>query len=188
MHRKKGKFMLFAVILSCLMVSSSFVGLLNSTYRLTPENAQLLGLEEEAVLTLDDMPLRMSANLVYDSESDRIVFFGGTTRTMEPTYTDTWSFDYDTNTWTNMSPAVNPPASEWHQMAYHSGQDKVVLFGGHISGSGSDFKNSNQTWSYDLNTNTWTNLDPAIAPPAFSGGSMAYDSQSDLLVLFRIMT
>ena len=69
-------------------------------------------------------------------------------------------------------------------MAYHSGQDKVILFGGHVSGTGSELLNHNQTWSYDLNTNTWTNLNPAVAPPAFCAGSMAYDSQSDLLVLF----
>ena len=185
MHRKKWKFTLLAVILMCLMVSGSFVGLLDSTYMLTSEKKQPLGLvEETTVLALDDLPLRMGSPMVYDSESDRVIFFGGSTENLEPDYTDTWSYDYNTNEWTNMSPAINPPASEFHQMAYHSALDKVVLFGGHVSGDAYDWINHNQTWAYDYNTNTWTDLDPAVAPPAMCAGTMVYDSESDLLVLF----
>ncbi|MHA1422690.1 MAG: Kelch repeat-containing protein [Candidatus Thorarchaeota archaeon] len=167
------------------MVSGSFVGLLDSTYTSTPENKQPLRLvDETSILTLDDVPLRMGSDLVYDSETDRVIFFGGATENLQPVYDDTWSFDYETNEWTNMEPLINPPSTEWHQIAYHSGQDKVILFGGHDTGVGSSWLNHNETWMYDYNTNTWTDLDPVLAPPAFSGGTMAYDSESDLMILF----
>jgi N-acetylneuraminic acid mutarotase len=132
----------------------------------------------------DDMPLRMDADLVYDSESDRMIFFGGATENLQTDWDDTWSYDYNTNNWTEMSPAISPPASDWHQMAYHSGQDKVVLFGGHVAGGGTDWQNHDETWTYDLNTDTWTNMAPASAPPALAAQTMAYDSESDLIVLF----
>ncbi|MHA2143640.1 MAG: Kelch repeat-containing protein, partial [Candidatus Thorarchaeota archaeon] len=103
---------------------------------------------------------------------------------MESYYDDTWSYDYNTNTWTNMSPATNPPSTDWHQMTYHSGQDRVVLFGGHLEGGGANWDNSNETWTYDYNTNTWTNMSPALAPPGMSGAGMVYDSESDLIVLY----
>ncbi|MHA2118616.1 MAG: Kelch repeat-containing protein, partial [Candidatus Thorarchaeota archaeon] len=152
-----------------------------STDEIAPE---VLPVERVAVQALDDMPGRMAAQMAYDSESDRIILFGGAIQNLYSDYDDTWSFDYNTNTWTNMSPATNPPATAWHQMTYHSSLDRVVLFGGHLEGGGSNWDNSNETWAYDYNTNTWTNMSPALAPPGLSGASMEYDSESDLIVLY----
>jgi N-acetylneuraminic acid mutarotase/predicted phosphodiesterase len=167
------------------MMSASFVGSLDSAYMPSAANDSMLVFEENiATPALDEMPGRMAAQLAYDSESDRVIMFGGAIENLESNYQDTWSFDYNTNTWTNMSPAINPPTIEWHQMTYHSGLDRVVLFGGHLSGGGSDWLNSNETWTYDFNTNTWTDMDPAVAPPGTCGSSMVYDSESDLIVLF----
>ncbi|MFW9796322.1 MAG: kelch repeat-containing protein [Candidatus Thorarchaeota archaeon] len=183
LHLKRGTSCILGLVLVCLMVSASFVGLLDKTKISTSENAQPKRLEETVpVLSLDDMPLRQSTPLVYDSESDRIILFGGSTQNVEAGYSDTWSYDYNTNTWTNMSPAIHPPASNSHAMAYHSGADRMVLFGGHVSGSGASWLNHNETWTYDYNSNTWTKMSPAIAPPAMCG-SMEYDSESDLIVL-----
>ena len=185
MIRKEWKFTLLALILMCLMVFGSFVGSLNSAYMPSSNNEPKMVLREDITTpALDEMPLRMGADLVYDSESDRVIFFGGSTENLVPDYNETWSYDFNTNTWTNMSPATNPPASEWHQMAYHSGADRVVLFGGHVEGTGDSWINHNETWSYDFNTNTWANMTPALAPPAMCSGTMTYDSESDLIVLF----
>ncbi|TFG28688.1 hypothetical protein EU527_16910 [Candidatus Thorarchaeota archaeon] len=185
MKIEKWKFTALAVILVCLMVSCSFIGFLDSTYRLTLDNRQNSGVVDETLTsTLDDIPLRMSTDFVYDSESDKAIFFGGATENLHADYEDTWSYDFNTNTWTNMSPSVNPPASDFNQMVYHSGEDKVVLFGGHVSGAADNWLNHNETWTYDYNTNTWTDMDPVLAPPAIAGGCMAYDSESNLIVLF----
>ncbi len=187
MGRRKCEFRnpLIAITLACVMVFGSLIGSLDSMSVQTSmrNNEQSFFQQQESEIA-EEMPLRMSSQLVYDSESDRIIFFGGAIENLETDYDDTWSYDYNTNTWTNMSPATNPPASEWHQMAYDSGDDKIVLFGGHVSGTGSSWVNHNETWVYDYNANTWTDMDPILAPPAFSGGTMAYDSESDLLVVF----
>ncbi|MHA3965080.1 MAG: Kelch repeat-containing protein, partial [Candidatus Thorarchaeota archaeon SMTZ1-45] len=181
---KRGTYSILTLVLTCLMVSASFIGIMNPTNVTSTENNQTLGIEEEkAILALDDMPLRQSAPLAYDSESDRIILFGGSIQNVEVQFSDTWSYDYNTNTWTDMSPAIHPPATSLPHMVYHSGADRVVLFGGHVSGTGEDWLNHNETWTYDYNTNTWTNMAPAVAPPAMCG-TMEYDSESDLIVLF----
>ncbi|MHA2313581.1 MAG: Kelch repeat-containing protein, partial [Candidatus Thorarchaeota archaeon] len=145
-------------------------------------NPETLTIERVAMQAVDERPLRMNADLVYDSESDRAIFFGGGIKPVGVEFDDTWSFDYNTNTWTNMSPATNPPMSNFHAMAYHSGADRVILFGGHVSGSGTSWLNHNETWTYDFNTNTWEDKNPAVAPPAMCG-AMEYDSESDLIIL-----
>jgi N-acetylneuraminic acid mutarotase/predicted phosphodiesterase len=176
---------LLALVLACIMMSAAFVGSLDSAYLLTSRNQERpISFEEAAEPFLEDMPLRQLTPLVYDSESDRIIIFGGSIENIEVEYSDTWSYDYNTNTWEEMSPSTHPPASNSHMMAYHSGADSVVLFGGHTSGSGSDWMNHNQTWTYDYNTDTWTNMNPAVAPPSMCGGTMEYDSESNLIVLF----
>ncbi len=173
-----------ALLLGCLMMLAPVAGLIGLSF--SPESEGITNAipeREMPTLALDDPPLRMTASLAYDSESDRIIFFGGTVQNLDVGLTDTWSYDYGTNTWTNMSPASNPPACEFYSIAYHSGEDKVVLFGGHVSGTSGNWLNHNETWVYDYNTNTWTDMDPVLAPPAMSGGAMDYDSESDLIVL-----
>src|SRR5439155_478261 len=86
-----------------------------------------------------------------------------------------------TSEWTNMNPSVKPSAREFHAMAYDSRSDRIILFGGTQSLPPFD---SDETWAYDFNTNTWTNMDPASKPSARDGHAMAYDTQSDRVILF----
>ncbi len=172
-----------ALFLVSLMILSPFVGFLDLQSMKLSETKTSVNLEEDtAILALDDMPVRHSAPLVYDSESDKFILFGGAVENVEPEYSDTWSYDYNTNTWTDMSPTIHPIATNGHAMAYHSGADKIVLFGGHWYGSGYMWLNHDQTWVYDYNTNTWTNMAPSLSPPPMVA-KMAYDSESDLMVL-----
>src|SRR3989442_13124168 len=85
--------------------------------------------------------------MVYDSESDRVVLFGGTNRGAG----ETWAYDLNANSWTNMTPGETVhPSADADAMEYDSQADRVILFGGHTT--------SYETWAYDLNTNTWTNI------------------------------
>jgi hypothetical protein len=43
-------------------------------------------------------------------------------------------------------------------MAYNSVADRVIMFGGQVDKT--SFKYTNETWTYDFNTNTWTNMTP----------------------------
>ncbi len=69
-------------------------------------------------------------------------------------------------------------------MAYASQSDRIVLFGGHGVGPRSGFAGTNQTWAYDFNSNTWTNMQPTTKPPGRFDHAMAYDSQSDRIIVF----
>lgn len=125
-------------------------------------------------------PLRGDACFVYDSESDVSILCFGSTGEGGIRYNDTWAYDVDSDSWSNMSPAVAPPVRLACQYAYDSGSDKIILFSG-FYGSGN---HHNDTWSYDYNTNIWANLSPAVMPIPRRYGGMAYDAESDRTILF----
>jgi hypothetical protein len=54
-----------------------------------------------------------------------------------------------------MEPNENPGKLTLHAMAYNANLDLVVLFGGRV-GSGTAY--TDETWTYDLNSDTWTNV------------------------------
>src|SRR5207249_1804853 len=123
-------------------------------------------------------PARYGHAMAYDSQSDRLVLFGGGSSSggVFVLVSDTWAYDFNTSTWTDMSPAIEPPARYNHAMAYDSQADRVILFGG--------YGGYNDTWAYDFNTNTWTDTNPVVEPPGRWGHALAYDSQSDRVILF----
>jgi len=125
-------------------------------------------------------PPAMAAHpaMAYDAESDRIVLFGGS-RVGGPS-DETWVYDFNTNTWTEMTPVASPPPRYSHNLAYDSESDRVILFGGFKAFS----TPSDETWAYDFDSNVWTRMDPPLAPSPRVVHGMAYDSQSDRVVLF----
>lgn len=54
---------------------------------------------------------RWAHAMAYDSQSGRVVLFGGAT--LEGVFEDTWAYDFGANTWANMSPAAMNPAYRW---------------------------------------------------------------------------
>ena len=118
--------------------------------------------------------------MAYDAESDRVILFGG------PDGAETWAYDYNANTWTNMSPVVQPAAWYLAEMAYDAESDRIVLFGGC---AGDSFLacpplTRGETWAYDYNANTWTNMNPGPSPSDRVWHKMAHDAESDRTVLF----
>ena len=102
--------------------------------------------------------------MAYDSESDRVILVGG--HKVPGDYgaqSETWAFDYNTQTWQNMLPTTKPLRLA-HQMAYDEESDLVVLFGGL---EGSDLNTIyNHVYTYDYNTNNWTLLPNNLCPEA----------------------
>lgn len=119
---------------------------------------------------------RTAHSIAYDAESDRVVLFGGATITAFSR--ETWAYDFNTNTWTNMMPDLAPGARVLHDMAYDEESDRILLFGGQDASSG-----RGDTWAYDLNLNTWINMMPDPRPPSRWDHRMAYDSESDRVIL-----
>jgi hypothetical protein len=123
--------------------------------------------------------------LAFDPRSSRTVLFGGFTSvvSMPPvpggTIDQTWTYDLGADTWTRVSPANAPSARASHSMVYAASIDRVLLFGGSALGGASD-----ETWSYDVDTDTWTDLNPTVRPAPRGAAAMAYDAPSDRIVLF----
>jgi N-acetylneuraminic acid mutarotase len=124
-------------------------------------------------------PARGYHALAYEVENDRTLLYAGADSNYNA-FQDTWSYDFNTNTWENRNPTSSPPALGAHALAYESKNEVVILFGGDVD----PFLSTAETWVYDYDTNTWTNLTTSIAPPPRSGHSMVYDTQSERIILF----
>ncbi|MEW5759329.1 MAG: kelch repeat-containing protein [Candidatus Thermoplasmatota archaeon] len=109
---------------------------------------------------------------------DKVVLFGGVDGSLV-VYNDTWIYDLSTNTWTNKNPEIKPPARALHSMAPIYNDDKVVLFSGYNGATYID-----DTWEYDLSTNTWTNKNLDTRPSVRCGHAMASIFNDDKVVLF----
>ncbi|MCK5304225.1 MAG: hypothetical protein KAJ72_03180, partial [Candidatus Heimdallarchaeota archaeon] len=137
-------------------------------------------------LITDNSPYASNAIIAYDSESEKIISFGGSHA--EHVESDqTWIYDYIDNTWTQVAPSNVPKMRSGQKMVYDFESDVVIMFGGTLhkdgnpDGVGLRF---NDTWSYDYNTNTWTNITSATYPLNYAFDSVAYDIESDLVIVF----
>ena len=120
---------------------------------------------------------RTAAAMAYDSRAERVILFGG--NISSGLASDTWAFDFGTNTWTNMSPTPGPPARDLAAMVYDSAADRILLFGG----LGPASVSLEDTWSYDYSTNRWAIVNTSSPGPRFAP-SLTYDSVADRTILF----
>jgi N-acetylneuraminic acid mutarotase len=123
--------------------------------------------------------------MVYDSESDRIILFGGYNIPDDQLSQSTWAYDYNTDTWTEMQPATNPPGRNLHSMTYDSSVDRIIMWGG----DSATMSNPNATkdrsvWAYDYNTNTWEEWKTTQAPVARFAAAIAYDAGANRTILY----
>ncbi len=139
-------------------------------------------------------PIREYGQMEYDSESDVVILFGGGLHFdtnpdgITLRYNDTWAFDYNADTWTNITTATYPLNYQFSGTAYDSANDLVVLFGGSTDDDMYDDPTGGrylgETWTFDYNTNTFTNVTPSVSPSPRIGHKMAYDSEHELTILF----
>ena len=100
-------------------------------------------------------PARVYAAAAYDAVSDRVILYGGSVDEETAAFEDTWAYDYDTDTWTQLAASSPFAMLAWHAMA--SSADGVVLFGGGVTRD--DYLA--EVWIFDPVTAAWT---PASAP------------------------
>jgi N-acetylneuraminic acid mutarotase len=119
--------------------------------------------------------------MAYASDSGKVILFGGWDNKADVYRKDTWAYDSAANTWTDLKPAGAVPfARSLHSMVYSPAVGRLILFGGWDY-----FNDFNDTWTYDVNTNTWTDLQPPGAIPlARDGHAMVFDSLTSKVVLF----
>ena len=118
---------------------------------------------------------RLGARVAYDSESDKVILFGGLTLPTGKVFNETWTYDFNTDTWIQMQPRVSPPPQNYQCMAYDSKADRVVNWGGETEGS---------LWTYDYNTDTWQNTKSENAPSAYYYCGFTYDDKANLFIFY----
>jgi N-acetylneuraminic acid mutarotase len=127
--------------------------------------------------------------MAYDAESDRVILFlgaiseAGNYFDLDP-WSETWTYDFDTDTWTNMEPVEAPYGLRGPRMVYDAESDRMILFGGWEVGNSTKGGAFEEVWAYDYNTNTWTKMDPKVSPPGRNYHAMAYDAESDRVILW----
>ena len=116
--------------------------------------------------------------MVYDSVRGRAVVYGGKENDGPPR-ADTW--EHDGTHWRGRRTATTPSWRLGHGLAFSVAQARTVLFGG-ITGGGSGYMTSNETWEYD--GVDWTRIVTANAPSPRTDCAMVGDTLRGRIVLF----
>jgi HEAT repeat protein len=97
---------------------------------------------------------------------------------------ETWSYDPAKNVWKEMKPKVQPPGvpgaglvyDPFHKVLLFQSGKKATQFGG---------PDDSVTWTYDVRTNTWTDLTAKNGPGSPWVGAMDFDAEHNVFVLFN---
>ena len=76
-----------------------------------------------------------------------------------------------TQNWVNMAPSGAPSPRRGPVMTFDSVHNVILVFGG-VLPSGY----TNDLWTYDTVSNTWTNITPGTSPPARWKAGFSYDT------------
>ncbi|UCD45275.1 MAG: hypothetical protein JSV27_01890 [Candidatus Bathyarchaeota archaeon] len=124
-------------------------------------------------------PARFGHRMVYDPVNERVLLFGGAV--WDDRYTffdDLWSYDYSTNTWTQIEDGSGPRGRFNFMMVYLPVHHQLFLFGGF-----SAYDRLSDTWIYDITDNLWTQIRTENNPTPRSDAAIAYDPESDVVIL-----
>jgi len=122
---------------------------------------------------------RNDASMVHYPITNCMILFGG----WGPALgwgDDTWIFNCTTDEWTEVTPDNSPAPRSSSNMVYDSTNNVVILFGGYAEGGGT----LDDTWSYSVTENVWTEMSSTVHPCSRYGHCMIYDSNNDRTVLF----
>ena len=123
---------------------------------------------------------RCGHKTAYDSESDIVIMYGGfkCTSPMDPIMNETWAYDYNSNTWTALS--TTPTGRIYHEIAYDSESDRIIMWGGRPHEELTDV----DIWAYDYNSDTWTSYPTENGPTQRSTYfTMNYIPELDRIVI-----
>ncbi|MGB1811809.1 MAG: kelch repeat-containing protein, partial [Candidatus Kariarchaeum pelagius] len=105
----------------------------------------------------------------------KTILFGGISNVA---LDDTWAFDFETKTWTEMNPTNTPPASNGPVMAFDPVSEQVIMIpnDGAVGICG--------TYAYSYANNTWINLNPTNQPSCGNNYQRAivYDNINNVIL------
>jgi len=121
------------------------------------------------------------ASYAYDTDTKRLVMFGGRIWKGTSLRSDVWAFDPASSQWTSITTGSGPSNRTGASVSYNPVTQKFLVYGGGTySGEATD------TWVFQFtgsNTGTWTQI-AGTGPPPRSGAPMVFDSKNNLFVLF----
>src|ERR1700753_2369064 len=127
-------------------------------------------------------PGRSAFSMVYDSNADRVIIFGGEIGTsLEGN--DTWF--YKDNQWTQFFPAQSPPARDFAGAAFDPVRTRIVMFGGSYTTILNQVATVNDyydTWEFD--GSNWTQVQ-ATGPQVLKA-TLVYDQAHHKILMLGI--
>jgi hypothetical protein len=114
--------------------------------------------------------------MVYDPHNQVIVLFGGkVAEGYGNQVRDTWLYDYQHNSWTELVLTTRPSARDYHDMVYCTSTNEILMYGG---------GGSTATWSLDCESQTWSRITTTNNPGVIDHHTMAYDTTNDVVILY----
>jgi hypothetical protein len=128
---------------------------------------------------------RIYHTTVYDSESDRILMWGGRPYT-ESADSNIYAYDFNTDSWAELIAEGGPSdRSTYHSMAYVPELDRTFIIGGVVLDGffGGDFVLD--VWEYDFNNNAWSLIETTgDSLPSLAKQVLVYDPGTGLMYMF----
>ena len=123
-------------------------------------------------------PPRYGSQLVYDSVNQRGILFGGRI-VGRNRLNDTWVFHPSNKSWNQLRPIEGPSVRYWYSMAYDSSNQVIILFGGSCN-----LDVSQETWTFNVSSNHWIQMNPEISPPGRCHHESSFDTKNNKTILF----
>ncbi len=102
-------------------------------------------------------PARFGHTSALDKEG-RLIIFGGQSSGF---FSDVWAFDFRAGTWKQLAADNAGPSRRYgHSAIYEAGRDRLVISHGFTNAGRFD-----DTWAFDLRTNSWRDLSPGGTRP-----------------------
>jgi hypothetical protein len=102
---------------------------------------------------------RALSPLVVDPDTRKALLFGGDE--LDRLLSDTWAFDFATETWSQLTPAEGPAPRAGHQLLFLPTSRRIVLLGGYDYGSSTDYTAAHtvgrplELWRFDWSPPSW---------------------------------
>lgn len=128
------------------------------------------------------------AAVLAGGDRQQLIIYGGRFRPPNTAlYTlrsDVWALDLKTETWTEVATTAGPPPRVNPAMVWDSEADRLILFGGNSSTSGSAYVSLNDTWTLDLKTGEWTELATTGKPAPRLFAASLWDAKRQRMVVY----
>lgn len=124
------------------------------------------------------------------ADADAVWLFGGRWRASGSSsgdytmYDDLWRFDVSTELWTEIDVPAGPRGRADGAMTYDAATHQLILFGGNASPDGTFFEALDDTWIFDIATETWREVATPARPSPRLYHAQTFDASRGTMVIY----